>query len=240
MHGRERRLSPRAPRRDRRRARRARADARHRIDRPQRRRRAPSVLERGEHPAVDRIDRVCSSASPTKSASRSTFTRTATCSCCRRRRASRRSGATSRCSAASASTCSGSTRGERRAARAGARRRRRDRGATFCQRDGIADPNGVTMGFAKAAQAAGVSIERDTEVTGIRVEPRPRRRRRDDARHDRDADGRQRGRTRTRGRSDGWPASTCRSIRTAATSSSRPLDGGSERPPARARRRTSW
>ena len=42
--------------------------------------------------------------------------------------------------------------------------------ATFCQRDGIADPNGVTMGFATAAQAAGVSIERDTEVTGIRLE----------------------------------------------------------------------
>jgi sarcosine oxidase, subunit beta len=42
--------------------------------------------------------------------------------------------------------------------------------ATFCGRDGIADPNGVTMGFAKAAQAAGVSIERDTEVTAIRVE----------------------------------------------------------------------
>jgi sarcosine oxidase subunit beta len=42
-------------------------------------------------------------------------------------------------------------------------------GATFCQRDGIADPNGVTMGFARAAQAAGVSIERDTEVTSIRV-----------------------------------------------------------------------
>ena len=42
-------------------------------------------------------------------------------------------------------------------------------GATFCQRDGIADPNGVTMGFARAAQLAGVSIERDTEVTGIRV-----------------------------------------------------------------------
>ncbi len=42
--------------------------------------------------------------------------------------------------------------------------------ATFCQRDGIADPNGVTMGFAKAAQAEGVTIERDTEVTGIRVE----------------------------------------------------------------------
>ena len=40
-------------------------------------------------------------------------------------------------------------------------------GATFCQRDGVADPNGVTMGFARAAQAAGVAIERDTEVTGI-------------------------------------------------------------------------
>jgi sarcosine oxidase subunit beta len=43
-------------------------------------------------------------------------------------------------------------------------------GATFCQRDGIADPNGVTMGFAKAAQAAGVSVERNAEVTAIRVE----------------------------------------------------------------------
>jgi len=42
-------------------------------------------------------------------------------------------------------------------------------GATFCARDGIADPNGVTMGFAKAAQATGVAIERDTEVTGIDV-----------------------------------------------------------------------
>jgi sarcosine oxidase subunit beta len=43
-------------------------------------------------------------------------------------------------------------------------------GATFCARDGIADPNGVTMGFAKAAQALDVEIARDTEVTGIRVE----------------------------------------------------------------------
>jgi sarcosine oxidase subunit beta len=41
--------------------------------------------------------------------------------------------------------------------------------ATFCQRDGIADPNGVTMGFAKAAQSLGVSIERDVEVTAIAV-----------------------------------------------------------------------
>ena len=41
--------------------------------------------------------------------------------------------------------------------------------ATFCQRDGIADPNGVTMGFAKTAQALGVSVERDVEVTGITV-----------------------------------------------------------------------
>lgn len=42
--------------------------------------------------------------------------------------------------------------------------------ATFCQRDGIADPNGVTMGFAKAAQAKGVAIERNTEVTDVQVE----------------------------------------------------------------------
>ena len=40
-------------------------------------------------------------------------------------------------------------------------------GATFCARDGIADPNGVTMGFAKAAQALGVEIVRETEVTAI-------------------------------------------------------------------------
>ena len=39
--------------------------------------------------------------------------------------------------------------------------------ATFCQRDGIADPNGVTMGFAKTAQSLGVTVERDVEVTGI-------------------------------------------------------------------------
>jgi len=40
-------------------------------------------------------------------------------------------------------------------------------GATFCARDGIADPNGVTQGFAKAARAAGAEICRDTEVTGL-------------------------------------------------------------------------
>lgn len=43
-------------------------------------------------------------------------------------------------------------------------------GATLCARDGIADPNGVTMGFAKAAQAAGATICRETEVTGILTE----------------------------------------------------------------------
>lgn len=46
------------------------------------------------------------------------------------------------------------------------------RAATFCSRDGIADPNGVTMGFAKAAQAAGARIYRDTEVTGIKLDGR--------------------------------------------------------------------
>ena len=41
--------------------------------------------------------------------------------------------------------------------------------ATFCAKDGIADPNGVTMGFAKAAQTRGAVVERDTDVTGIQV-----------------------------------------------------------------------
>jgi sarcosine oxidase subunit beta len=43
-------------------------------------------------------------------------------------------------------------------------------GAAFCARDGICDPNGVTMGFAQAAQRAGVTIRRSTTVTGVRVE----------------------------------------------------------------------
>src|SRR5437667_1920941 len=42
--------------------------------------------------------------------------------------------------------------------------------ATFCARDGIADPNGVTMGFAKAAQSAGVEINREAEVIGITID----------------------------------------------------------------------
>jgi sarcosine oxidase subunit beta len=41
--------------------------------------------------------------------------------------------------------------------------------ATFCAKDGIADPNGVTMGFVKAAQARGLTVLRDTEVTGVDV-----------------------------------------------------------------------
>lgn len=42
--------------------------------------------------------------------------------------------------------------------------------ATYCGADGIADPNGVTQGFAKAAQARGVEIRRGEEVLGISVE----------------------------------------------------------------------
>src|SRR5262249_18435765 len=41
--------------------------------------------------------------------------------------------------------------------------------ATYCAKDGIADPNGVTTGFAKGAQAAGAVFERDTEATGIQI-----------------------------------------------------------------------
>ena len=43
------------------------------------------------------------------------------------------------------------------------------KGATYCPQDGVADPNGVTMGFAKGAQAKGVEIVRETEVTGIQL-----------------------------------------------------------------------
>ena len=41
--------------------------------------------------------------------------------------------------------------------------------ATFCARDGIADPNGVTMGFARRAQDAGVEICRNTEAVALDV-----------------------------------------------------------------------
>lgn len=44
------------------------------------------------------------------------------------------------------------------------------KGATYCPQDGVADPNGVTMGFAKGAQARGVEIVRDAEVTGVRLD----------------------------------------------------------------------
>lgn len=42
--------------------------------------------------------------------------------------------------------------------------------ATFCARDGICDPNGVTMGFAGAARRAGVEIRRGAEVTEVRLD----------------------------------------------------------------------
>jgi sarcosine oxidase subunit beta len=43
------------------------------------------------------------------------------------------------------------------------------KGATYCPEDGVADPNGVTMGFAKGAAAKGVEIVREAEVTGIHL-----------------------------------------------------------------------
>ena len=43
-------------------------------------------------------------------------------------------------------------------------------GGTFCPRDGLADPNTVTLGFAQAARRHGAQIETDTAVTGIRTE----------------------------------------------------------------------
>jgi sarcosine oxidase subunit beta len=45
-------------------------------------------------------------------------------------------------------------------------------GGTFCPRDGLADPNSVTQGFAKGACHAkrGAQIEMETTVTGIKTE----------------------------------------------------------------------
>jgi sarcosine oxidase subunit beta len=43
------------------------------------------------------------------------------------------------------------------------------KGATYCPSDGVADPNGVTMGFARGAQQQGVEIVRDVELTGVRL-----------------------------------------------------------------------
>ena len=42
--------------------------------------------------------------------------------------------------------------------------------ATFCAADGIVDPNGVTIGFGKAAQRSGAQICRETEVTSVKTD----------------------------------------------------------------------
>src|SRR5262249_55578087 len=41
--------------------------------------------------------------------------------------------------------------------------------ASFCGSDGIADPNGVTQGFARAAQSRGATVVRNTEVVDVKV-----------------------------------------------------------------------
>ena len=43
-------------------------------------------------------------------------------------------------------------------------------GATFCARDGIADPSGLSLGFATAARRAGAEIRTRVEVTRIDVD----------------------------------------------------------------------
>jgi sarcosine oxidase subunit beta len=43
-------------------------------------------------------------------------------------------------------------------------------GGTFCPRDGLADPNSVTQGFAKGARSRGAQIETETTVTAIKTE----------------------------------------------------------------------
>lgn len=43
-------------------------------------------------------------------------------------------------------------------------------GGTFCPRDGLADPNSITQGFAKGARLRGAQIETETTVTGIKID----------------------------------------------------------------------
>lgn len=43
-------------------------------------------------------------------------------------------------------------------------------GGTFCPRDGLADPNSVTQGFAQAARVRGAQIETETNVMGIKTD----------------------------------------------------------------------
>jgi sarcosine oxidase subunit beta len=43
-------------------------------------------------------------------------------------------------------------------------------GGTFCPRDGLADPNSVTQGFAQAARRHGAQIETEVAVSGIKTE----------------------------------------------------------------------
>jgi len=43
-------------------------------------------------------------------------------------------------------------------------------GGTFCPRDGLADPNSITQGFAKGATQHGAKIETETTVTAIKTE----------------------------------------------------------------------
>ena len=165
MHGRERRVSPGAARRHGRRPRRARGAARRRIDRPQRRRRAASVLDRGQHPPVHRIDPRDRAVSATRSAPRSISIRTATVPALVRGERGRHSARAWRCNAELGVDVAWLDAAEA-AHLAPGLRTDGVLAATFCARDGIADPNGVTMGFAKAAQAMGVRIERETEVDG--------------------------------------------------------------------------
>ncbi len=42
-------------------------------------------------------------------------------------------------------------------------------GATFCPKDGVADPNTITTGFAQAATRLGATFEMETTVTGIEL-----------------------------------------------------------------------
>ena len=168
-----------AARRDRRRADRARAAARHGLHRPKRRRLPPPILAT---PPTSSCRRNRSRSSPILRRSRlpDRFLAGRLPVSPRRPTASTRF-AERRTAARARHQASTGCRHATPPAVPGPRRRRRARRATYCGDDGIADPNGVTHGFAKAAQARGVEVRRGEEVTACDVAERPDHRRRDDA-----------------------------------------------------------
>ena len=89
-------------------------------------------------------------------------------------------------------------------------------GGLLQRRAGTARHDAVAWGYARAADARGVDLIQNCEVTGLRIEGGRVRGRGDDARHDRGRQGRDGGgRAVEPGRRDGWPQAADREPRAA-------------------------